>query len=235
MLLFNRPIMKKDLTEILFLLDRSGSMVLMAEEAIAGFNEFLREQLAEPGQAKMTLVLFDDLYEVPCNAVPLPEIVALDARTYVPRGATALLDAMGRSIDELARRIEQTPEAERPEKVIVAILTDGQENASSTYRYMDIQAKVQHQTQTDKWSFLFLGANQDAIATAGQLGISRNDAASYVADSQGQSASMASLSRKAKAIRREAHGDLTLQEAADLSAPLEDIVKEEDFKRRRDQ
>ncbi len=227
--------MKTKLTEILFLLDRSGSMASMTEAAIAGFNNFLREQSAEPDPAHLTLVLFDDQYETPCNSVPLPEILPLDTTTFVPRGATALLDAIGRGIDELGLRLAALPEEQRPGAVIVAILTDGQENASVQFTIHDIQQRIHHQTDTYKWHFLFLGANQDAIASAARLGISHHNSATYQADATGQQASAASLSRKTKALRKFSlcPEHLTPEEQVDLKAPMSSILHEEDEKRRK--
>ena len=111
--------MNKQLIEIAFVLDRSGSMGSVARSAVDGFNDFLREQQSAPGQARFTLVLFDDEYLVPADAVPIDEVVPLNAGTYVPRGSTALLDAIGRTVDSLGRRLAATPAANRPGKVIV--------------------------------------------------------------------------------------------------------------------
>src|SRR6478736_708029 len=116
--------MNKSLTEIAFILDRSGSMQSMVEPAISGFNRLLREQQQVPGQARFTLVLFDDCYELPINSVPIAEVVELDTASFVPRGSTALLDAIGRTIDDLGKKLGALPEADRPGQVIVAILTD---------------------------------------------------------------------------------------------------------------
>ena len=126
-------VMNDNLTEIAFILDRSGSMESMVEPAISGFNRLLREQQQEPGTARFTLVLFDDQYEVPFHSVPIAEVVELDTNTFVPRGSTALLDAIGPTIDELGAKLAALPEADRPGQVIVAILTDGMENASHRY------------------------------------------------------------------------------------------------------
>ena len=153
-------------TEIAFILDRSGSMASMVEPAIAGFNSLLSEQQTLPGSARFSLVLFDDHYEVPVASMPIAEVQPLNTNTYQPRGSTALLDAIGRTIDELGARLANAPEAERPGQVLVAILTDGEENASRQFTWKDISDRIRHQTDVYQWRFLFLGANQDAIATA---------------------------------------------------------------------
>jgi hypothetical protein len=116
--------MNKDLTEIAFILDRSGSMGAIARDAIGGFNQFLADQQGAPGQARLTVALFDDEYELHVDQVPIAETLPLDGTTYVPRGSTALLDAIGRTIDAIGKRLAATPEDQRPGKVIVAIFTE---------------------------------------------------------------------------------------------------------------
>jgi hypothetical protein len=159
--------MNNNHTEIVFVLDRSGSMQSCQEAAIAGFNRFLVEQQQLEGLVKLTLVLFDDEYLVPINALPAAEVLPLDDETYVPRGSTALLDAIGRAVDDLGARLACSPESDRPGQVIVAILTDGLENSRKRYSWRQISALIKHQSEKYQWTFLFLGANQDAIATCG--------------------------------------------------------------------
>ncbi len=224
--------MNTDLTELAFILDRSGSMSSLASSAIEGFNHFLHEQQNAPGLARLTVVLFDDEYLVPAQSLPIVEVLPLDATSYVPRNNTALLDAIGRTIDELGARLHQTPEADRPGKVIIAILTDGLENASEHYTWGDVAKRIKHQTQTYQWEFLFLAANQDAIATAGQLHIAAENAATYQADGVGQVAGSASLSKKTAAIRRRVAGKASAADLIVACAPMAAILQEEDNKRR---
>lgn len=225
--------MNPNLTEILFILDRSGSMNPLTEAAIAGFNQFLRDQAAEPGLARLTLLLFDERFEFPILSQPLPEIPPLDTTVYTARGSTALLDAMGTGIDQLGHRLAALPESDRPGSVIVAIFTDGEENASAVYTWADVQQRIRHQTDVYQWNFLFLGANQDAIATAAKVGIHAANAATYLADAHGLGATTDSVSRKARAIRKAAAlHTLNAEEQADLHTRLSDIVHEEDRKRR---
>ena len=186
--------MKNHYSEIAFVLDRSGSMESCREAAIEGFNSFLQEQQRTEGLAKLTLILFNDEYLVPIDALPVAEILPLDNDSYVPRGSTALLDAIGRTIDELGARLAALPEQDRPMQVIVAILTDGLENSSQNYTWQQIADAIKQQSEQYRWTFLFLGANQDAIATAAQMNITAANAAAYVADAAGLHAS-ASLSR----------------------------------------
>lgn len=229
--------MNPDLTEIAFVLDRSGSMQTIAPAAVAGFNEFLREQQAAPGQARFTLVLFDDAYETPADALPIAEVVPLEnGHTFVPRGSTALLDAVGRCVDDLGARLAATPEADRPCKVIVAILTDGEENASRRFTWADVSDRIRHQREVYGWEFLFLGANQDAIATASRMNIAAANAAAYAHDAAGAAASTKSASRKVRALRASAAAAgaslAAFPPPEDLAKPLSEILGEEDTKER---
>jgi len=228
-------VMNKNLTEIAFILDRSGSMSPVTESAITGFNEFLRDQQKAEGQARLTLVLFDNEYLVPLDCIPVQEAVSLDTTTYVPRGSTALLDAIGTTVDRLGTRISAMPEPERPGQVIVAILTDGYENSSEKFTWKDISHKILEQTNTYKWQFLFLGANQDAIATAASLNIDAANAANYIADKIGTHSSNKAMSRKLYALRKMAMGTaMSIQEQSDASASLGKIVAEEDAEGRKE-
>ena len=224
--------MNTQLTEIAFILDRSGSMGSITGAAIEGFNHFLHEQQTTPGQARLTLVLFDDEYLVPASSLPIAEVIPLDHTTYVPRNTTALLDAIGRTIDELGQRLAATPEPERPGKVIVAILTDGLENASCHYTWHDVSDRIRHQTQVYQWEFLFLGANQDAIATAAQLNIASANATSYTSDAIGQLSSSATIARKIAALRKQTSGIATPEDDQTIATPMSDLLAEEDRKNR---
>ncbi len=222
--------MKTDLTEIAFVLDRSGSMGTIAPTAIAGFNEFLLAHQAAAGQARLTLVLFDDEYLVPAVSLPIAEVVPLDATTYQPRNTTALLDAIGRTIDELGQRISKLAETDRPGAVIVAILTDGLENASTQYKWRDLAAKIRHQQDKYQWEFLFLGANQDAIATAAQLNIGHMGSANFMAgdiDSAGRA-----VLRKTMSGRAMRAGTASAQQVHDSRAAMQEIADDEAAKKR---
>lgn len=174
-----------DLTEIAVILDRSGSMSVIRDDAIGGFNTFLEGQKAVPGEAKFTLVLFDDKYETVMFRKDLREAEPLTEQTFVPRGSTALLDAIGRTVNEIGAQLAQMPENERPSKVIVAILTDGMENASKEFTRPQIAEMVKHQEEKYAWEFLYLGANQDAFAVGGALGVRRENTANFAATGVG--------------------------------------------------
>ena len=227
--------MKKNYTEIAFVLDRSGSMGSCQEAAIQGFNQFLHEQQQTEGLARLTLVLFDDEYLVPVQSLPVQEVVPLNWETFVPRGSTALLDAIGKTIDDLGARIAALPNSDRPAQVIVSILTDGAENASTLFTWRDLAQRIKHQTEVYKWTFLFLGANQDAIATAAQMNIGRHNSANFVADSAGAAVPSRAISRRVSGLRAVSAGRATIEEAHDATAAMSDIASEEERKERRGQ
>ena len=170
-------------THIVCIVDRSGSMQPIAADAIGGFNSFLERQRLLPGEAVVSLVLFDHEYRRVYSATPLAEAPRLDAHSYVPRGTTALLDAIGRTIDDVVQ-VEQLPETPK-EHVIVVILTDGLENASADYTYEVISRRIDTMQRQHGWEFVYLGANQDAIAVAGKLNISADASAAFAANKQG--------------------------------------------------
>lgn len=186
--------MKQGYTHISIVLDRSGSMYSTADDAINGFNRFLADQKQAPGQATLTLVQFDNEYEVLHSMKPIGDIPELNSQTFVPRGTTALLDAIGRTVDETGAALEKMDEAERPEHVIFVVITDGAENASRIFDSRQINLKVEHQRETYNWQFVFIGANQDAITSARALGIARSAALTYAATPDGTSNAYASLS-----------------------------------------
>lgn len=165
--------------------------VIHGAAAIEGFSFFLHEQYHAQGQARPTLALFDGEYLVPISSMPVDEVVPLDRTTYVPRNSTALLDAIGHTIDELGARLAALPQATRPGKAIVAILTDGLENASVHENWQTVSQRIHHQTEKYGWKFLFLGADQDAIATAAQLRSAPDNAALYCSDPIGHRANFA--------------------------------------------
>jgi len=177
--------MREDLTEVAVVIDRSGSMEAIRTDAIGGFNAFLAQQQTEPGELRMTIVLFNHEIETIHARVPVAEVKPLDERSYVPSGTTALHDAFGRTIDELGQRLSATPEPERPGQVIVALLTDGLENASRDYTLKQIRQRVKRQQERYGWVFLFLAAGQDAVLEGEKLAIPAEQAFSFAPTSQG--------------------------------------------------
>lgn len=174
--------MNTNLTEILIIQDRSGSMSPVREGTISGFNEFVKGQKSGPGDANLTLVQFDNEYLQVFNRVPLTEVPELTTLTYEPRGCTALYDAACRAIDELGGKLAMLPEEQRPGKVVVMIQTDGEENASRQFNLEALRTRIEHQTKVYSWTFMFFGANIDAYAVAQQYGIGAATTAQYLGD-----------------------------------------------------
>ena len=170
-------------THILCIVDRSGSMQPIAGDAMGGYNTFIESQRRLPGEAVLSLVLFDHEYQRLCDAVPLAEAPMLDAGNYVPRGTTALLDAIGRGIEQL--RAAGVRDGAPRERVIVAILTDGYENASTDYTQAMVAGRIDEMRLKHDWEFIYLGANQDAIAVAAQMNIRADRSASFDATPAG--------------------------------------------------
>lgn len=168
--------MKNDLTEIIFILDRSGSMHGLERDTIGGYNAFLESQKKVDGRARLTTVLFDDQYELLYSGRDIQDIRPMTEREYFTRGSTALLDAIGKTIVEVGRRLKETPEEQRPSKVLFMITTDGYENASRKYSYKTINEMITLQQEKYNWEFIFMGANIDAAEEAVNLGIDPNHA-----------------------------------------------------------
>lgn len=206
--------MKLTLTDITIILDRSGSMAIVANDTIGGFNRFIDDQKKTPGEARITLNQFDHEFERVMDAADIQNASHLTHETFVPRGNTALLDAIGRSIIETGKRLSSIPENDRPAKVVVVIITDGQENASREFTRAKIDEMISEQQKKYQWQFVFLGANQDAIATAASIGINRNAAMTYAANPHGTQESYRSLSRNMSAMRCsvDAHATVTFSE-----------------------
>ena len=177
--------MKKNLTEIIFILDRSGSMSGLEADTVGGFNAMIAKQKKEPGEALISTVLFDDESVVIHDRVPVQNIAPMTERDYYVRGCTALLDAIGGAIHHIGNVHKYAREEDRPEKTLFVITTDGMENASRRYSYDRVRAMVQRQQEKYGWEFLFLGANIDAAQEAGRFGIRPECAADYHADSKG--------------------------------------------------
>ena len=183
-----------NLTELIFILDRSGSMQGLEGDTIGGFNAMLKKQKALPGTCNVTTVLFDDRYELLHQRADLHQVAPLTGKDYSVRGSTALLDAIGRTVENAGRLQKYLPPQERAQQVVVVIITDGMENASTRYDRATIQALVKRQQERHGWEFLFLGANMDAIDAAGQVGIRHDRAARYHADHEGTQLNYAVLS-----------------------------------------
>ncbi|MHB1483804.1 MAG: vWA domain-containing protein [Saccharofermentanales bacterium] len=177
--------MKKDFTEIVMILDRSGSMSGLEEDTIGGYNAMIEKQKAGPGQAVVSTILFDDHSEVLHDRAQLETLAPITGNEYFVRGCTALLDAIGGAIDHIGNIHKYAREEDRPEKTIFIITTDGMENASRKYSHEHIKMMIERQKTRYGWEFIFLGANIDAIEVADRFGIGADRAANYHADSTG--------------------------------------------------
>ncbi len=212
----------KGLTEIVFILDRSGSMSGLEADTIGGFNSLIAKQKNEAGQALVSTVLFDDHSEVLHDRVPLERIERMTDRDYYVRGCTALLDAVGGAIHHIGNVHKYARADDRPEKTIFIITTDGMENASRRYTYDKVKQMVEHQKAKYGWEFIFLGANIDAPEVAGRFGIGRDRAANYHCDKEGTALNYEVLSDAIRDVRAN---------SAPLSANWKSRI-DDDFKRR---
>ena len=177
--------MKKGLTEMVFILDRSGSMYGLEADTIGGFNSMIEKQKKEPGEAKVTTILFNQVCTVIHDRFALDEISPMDEKIYETGGSTALLDAVGSAIQKEVSVQRHLPEEARAEKVIFVIITDGYENSSVEYSYKDVKKMIEHEQKKYGWEFLFLGANIDAVSEGAKFGIRADRAVRYKSDSAG--------------------------------------------------
>ena len=219
--------MRKGLTEVVFILDRSGSMSGLEADTIGGFNSMIAKQKKEEGEAYISTVLFDDTCEVLYDRVPVNKVEPMNDNQYYVRGCTALLDAIGGAIHHIGNVHKYAREEDRPEKTLFIITTDGMENASHQYSYEKVKEMVERQKEKYGWEFLFLGANIDAIDVAGKFGIDSNRALNYVSDHKGTQLNYEVLSKTVSEFR--ACKSLVKEEIdamfAACSAPIKDDYK----------
>lgn len=194
--------MNENLTDITIVLDRSGSMASVRSDTMGSFNTFLEDQKKVEGAANISLVQFDDQYEPNYTSVNIQEAEKLNEETYVPRGMTALHDAIGMTVNNAGRRLESLDASARPGRVIFVILTDGFENSSKEYSKEKVFEMIKHQKEKYNWQFLFLGANQDAIQAGAGYGISQGQSMTYAASGAGVTNTFKSLSRNISSSRK---------------------------------
>ncbi len=196
----NADIKKQEERTILinFVLDKSGSMEIIREATIAGFNRFLLDQQEEGGSGAMTLTLFDTHFETVATALPLAQVRSLDARSYVPGGGTALYDAIGHTMAITDRYVDE----HRPDQVLFVIMTDGEENSSREFGRQQIMELIEHRQRTADYEFIYLGANQDAYRVGGGMGIAAGRTLDYAASPVAAQATMERVSWNVKAHRR---------------------------------
>ena len=193
--------MRKNLTELVFILDRSGSMSGLERDTIGGFNALLEKQKKEEGEAIISTVLFDDQQKVLHDRVNIQNIRPMTDKEYYVRGCTALLDALGGAIHHIGNVHKYAREEDRPEKTLFIITTDGMENSSKHYSYDQVKRLVERQKEKFGWEFLFLGANIDAIEVAGRFGIDKSRAVNYECDSVGTELNYATISHVVSKVR----------------------------------
>ena len=185
--------MKKNLTEIVFILDESGSMCNLTADTIGGFNSLLRKQKGEPGEAYVSTVMFSNDSRVVHDRLPISDVPELTAKDYVPNGCTALLDAVGGAVKHISNIHKYAREENVPEKTLFIITTDGMENASRKFSHAEVKKLIEKKQKKHGWEFIFLGANIDAAKTAGDIGIQRDRAVNYNADVKGTSVMFGAL------------------------------------------
>ena len=193
--------MKKGLTEVVFILDRSGSMAGLEKDTIGGFNAMLEKQRQGEGQALISTVLFSNESAVIHDRVDAREVPPLTEREYFVCGCTALLDAVGGAIRHIGNVHKYAREEDRPERTLFVITTDGMENASRHYDLRRVRAMIERQKARYGWEFLFLGANIDAVDTAARLGIDADRAANFHCDAQGTQLNYEAVSDAVSAMR----------------------------------
>ncbi len=193
--------MKKNLTEIVFILDRSGSMKGLESDTIGGFNGIIERQRREEGEALISTVLFDDVSEVIYDRVDLKRIEPMTERQYYVRGCTALLDAVGDAIHHIGNVHKYARPEDVPERTLFIITTDGMENASQRYTADEVKRMIERQKERYGWEFLFLGANIDAVATARRVGIGADRSVTYCSDREGTRAQYAAMDDAVRAVR----------------------------------
>jgi uncharacterized protein YegL len=193
--------MKTNITELVFILDKSGSMSGLESDTIGGYNAMLKKQQEESGEAIVTTVLFDDNYELLHDRINIHGICPITEKEYFVEGSTALLDAIGRTIHKTSNAQRHTLEAQRADKIMFVITTDGMENASCEYTYEKIKEMVEHQKEKYGWEFIFMGANIEAVSTAAKFGINADRAANYNADGKGTRLNYKAISHVVSELR----------------------------------
>jgi hypothetical protein len=202
---FGSP-MKNNFAYVAIVLDRSGSMEKVRQATIDGFNEFINKQKSIAEECRVLLAQFDDIYEIVFDT-DLPDVPKLDGKTFVPRNMTALFDAMGQTIERLGAKLREMPEDDRPDRVLMVTITDGEENASQTFSQTDIKRTVEHQTSRYAWDFVFIGANQDAVLTAAKFGIRQQASLSFTSSPKSVEEMASAVARYALGAREMTHTD----------------------------
>ncbi|MBQ9156764.1 MAG: VWA domain-containing protein [Eubacterium sp.] len=215
--------MKKGFTEIVFILDRSGSMAGLEADTIGGYNSMLEKQKKEEGEAVISTILFDSQVEILHNRQRIADVSAITGKQYFVRGCTALLDAVGGAIHHIGKVQKSMPKEERPEKTLFIITTDGMENASKMYTYEKVRKMVEKKKAKKNWEFIFLGANIDAVKVAGQFGVAANRAVRYECDGAGTQLNFEVMSKMVSRARTCGSAEMMGQvfDEEDMLAPIQ--------------
>jgi uncharacterized protein YegL len=193
---------KKLRVEVAVIIDKSGSMEGKESDVIGGFNKFLADQQAQPGEARMSVVLFDTQVSRVHSSVPIRDVPLLDGKTYAPDGMTALLDAVGGTIRKIEDEIAKRPGNKQPDKIISVIMTDGEENSSREYKQPQIKKMIEERQASGRWEFIFMGANVDAFAEAESLGVARTNASNFAASGDGAAMAFCASSVRVSNLRK---------------------------------
>lgn len=224
--------MKEGLTELVFILDKSGSMIDLTKDTIGGYNSLLEKQKKEQGEARVTTVLFSNKYEKLYDNVDINEVALLTEKEYFTTGSTALLDAVGTTIKSVGQRLHHTKEEERPSQVIVVIITDGYENSSVEFTKEEVKEMVEHQQNKYNWIFMFIGANIDDIKGEGaSIGISQGFTHGYSATSKGVNSVYSAVSNSIGITRGMSNGvsnSVSYSQSGNTSATVnrEELIKQ---------
>ena len=194
--------MKKNLTELVFIIDRSGSMAGLESDTVGGMNSLLKKQRGEEGEALVTTVLFNDDCRMLHDRLDIKKVKPMEEHDYIPAGCTALLDAVGSTIQHIARIHRYARAEDVPERTLFVITTDGMENASRIFSTERVKKMIEHEKEKYGWEFMFLGANIDAVKTAGDIGICADRATGYISDSRGTALNYEVMSAAVSSLRR---------------------------------
>lgn len=207
--------MKKGLTEIIFIIDASGSMYSLRDDTIGGFNQMIEDQKKEEGEAIITTVLFNSSVNVVHKRLNIKDVPAMSEKTYTPRGTTALLDAVGTTIGDIKAAQDKMDDSKKPENTMVVITTDGMENASKEYKQPQIKEMLEDYQKNYGWKFVFIGANIDSVKTAENMGVVRGMSANYVPDKEGTETLYGTVSKAVTSVRKTSSLDASWSEAID--------------------
>lgn len=204
--------MRNDLVELVFVIDASGSMSSLTDETIGGFNSLIEQQKKDKGETRITAVLFNNRVKKIYDNTDVNSIEPLNENTYVTTGMTALYDGIGIAIDSVGERLAATPEDERPEKVMVVVITDGNENSSMRYSFDDVKSRIDHQQSKYSWEFMFLGADLSSVNEAQSLGFNPSYSKQYTASKKGTQTVYAAVAGVATSAKLQSRGVISNEE-----------------------